>query len=294
MIADAVTAGLRRITVEDEEYPPQLRELYRPPEVLWACGVRTIGEALGAPIVAVVGTRRATHYGLRATREIVSALARAGATIVSGMARGIDAAAHQATLDVGGITVAVLGTGADVPYPRGHVALHRTIAEQGLILSEFPPGAKAGPGSFPRRNRIIAGLASLTIVVEAPAKSGALITAKDALDLSRDVAALPGPIDSPQSQGCNELIRDGAHPITSVRDALLLAKLDVSYGTAARPVITDAAEVRVWEALARGGASIDELCARTSLPVAECMSAVTGLEVRGIVECAMTGEVRRR
>jgi DNA processing protein len=281
--------GLTLVTIIDEQYPEQLRNLHDPPPVLWSRGDWS---TLQAPVIAVVGTRRATSYGRSVAEEIVSALVRGGASIVSGMALGIDAVAHVAALKGNGRTIAVLGTGADIAYPRGHTALHRDIAARGLILSELPPGAHSGAGSFPRRNRIIAGLASLTIVVEAPARSGALLTANFANDLGRDVGAIPGPIDSPQSQGTNELLRDGAHVITSVADALRLAGLEPQ--AKIQPRLADDGETRVWMALERAAASLDELCARVALPVAQCMATVTALELRGIIECAMTGEIRRR
>ncbi len=289
LLATGSAGGIALTTIADAWYPPALLELNAPPAVLWSLGSWDI---LTAPVVAIVGTRRATSYGHRMARAVAGALARGGATVVSGMALGIDAAAHVAALDAGGRTVAVLGTGADVAYPRGHMALHRDIAARGLVLSELPPGARSDAGSFPRRNRIIAGLATLTIVVEAPVRSGALITARDALDLGRDVAAVPGPIDAPQSEGTNELIRDGAHVITSVADALALAGL--SAPTAGTPDLRDDAEARIWTALQAGAATLDELCARAALPVAHCLSTITSLELRGVVECALTGEIRRR
>ncbi|MEP6493782.1 MAG: DNA-processing protein DprA [bacterium] len=289
MLVSAAARGLRLITNLDESYPATLGDLHNPPAVLWARGELS---ALREPVVAVVGTRRATSYGLRVTREIVTALARGGASIVSGMALGIDAAAHMAALEVGNHTIAILGTGADVAYPRAHVALHRELGIRALVLSEMPPGARSDPGSFPRRNRIIAALATVTIVVEAPARSGALLTSGHALELGRDVAAVPGPIDSPQSVGTNELIRDGAHVITSTADALRLVGLEVL--PKLRPEISNATELRIWNALEPGAATLDELCARAAIPVTECMVAVTGLELRGIVECALTGEIRRR
>lgn len=247
---------------------------------------------LSGPVVAIVGTRRATAYGLRVTRELSSALARGGACVVSGMALGIDGCAHRAALDVGGRTVAVLGTGVDVAYPRAHVALHSEIGARGLLLSELPPGAHSHGGSFPMRNRIIAALSPVVIVVEAPFKSGALITAHHAMDLGRDVAIVLGPIDSPQSQGSNELLRDGAHAIASIADALSLAKLAPQPRSG--PQLDDEIEMRLWEALATGAASLDELCARAAVPVAQCLTAVTALELRGAIECALTGEIRRR
>ena len=288
-IANGAERGLSLCACGDAGYPPQLLELNDPPPVLWSVGTWS---ALEAPIVAIVGTRRATSYGLRVARELASALARAGACIVSGMALGIDAAAHHAALEANGHTVAVLGTGADVAYPRANTALHRRIRMDGLVLSELPPGARADKGSFPRRNRIIAALASLTIVVEAPLPSGALITAREALDLGRDVAMVPGPIDSPQSSGTNEYLRDGAHVISSIDDALMLAGFPRRSIKA--PDLENATERRVWEALGQGAASLDELCARSGLPVAPCMATVTALELRGVIECALTGEVRRR
>lgn len=281
--------GLSLAVAGDAAYPRQLAELHSPPRVLWSRGDHGV---LDAPVVAIVGTRRATRYGERVTHEIAAAFARAGVCVVSGMALGIDACAHRAALDAGGKTVAVLGTGADIAYPRAHTALHREIGARGLLLSEFPPGAKSGPGSFPRRNRIIAALASLTIVVEAPQRSGALITARDALDLGRDVAAVPGPIDSPQSVGSNNLLREGAHVLTSVGDALRL--MGVEAPVKLEPELHDDDETRIWNVLESSAVSLDDLCARTTLPIARCLSAVTQLELRGVLECALTGEIRRR
>ena len=281
--------GLRFITQFDELYPPQLLHLNDPPPLLWSLGDWSV---LREPVVAVVGTRRATSYGRRVTQEVAGALARAGATIISGMALGIDAIAHASALEADAATIAVLGTGADVPYPRGHIALHRTIAAKGLILSESPPGAHAGPGSFPKRNRIIAALSSLTIVVEAPERSGALSTADRALNIGRDVAAVPGPIDSPQSVGANRLLARGAHVIAGVDDALCLAGLAPIVPK--RPQLNSEAEKRVWTALENVAASLDDLCARVSMPVTQCMTTVTDLELRGIIECELTGAIRRR
>jgi DNA processing protein len=207
------------------------------------------------------------------------------------MALGIDAVAHRAALDAKGRTVAVLGTGADVTYPRRHAALHREIAARGLVLSEMPPGANCHGGSFLNRNRIIAALARLTIVIEAPVGSGALNTLERAGELGRDIAAIPGPIDSPQSRGCNESIRDGAQIVASVADVLSLAGLPPQPHTG--PRIDDPAETCVWSALERGAATLDELCLRTNLPVSQCLAAVTGLELRGAITCALTGEIRR-
>lgn len=282
-------APVHVVGVGDVAYPSLLEDLPDPPDKLWWIGDWNV---LQKPLVAVVGTRRATSYGLRITREIAGALARGGACVVSGMALGIDGAAHRAALENNGATIAVLGTGADVAYPRSHSTLHREIIQRGLVISEMPPGARSHGGSFIKRNRIIAALARLTIVVEAPFGSGALWTARTAMDLGRDLGIVPGPIDSPQSQGANEFLRDGAHPIVSVADALCLAGLAPERH--AEPRVDDEVEMRIWAALADGAATLDELCARSALPVAQCLTAITTLELRGAIECALTGEIRRR
>ena len=273
----------------DIEFPTALNDLPAPPRGLYALGSL---RALDAPTVTVVGTRDATPYGERMTREICMRLARAGACVVSGLARGIDAAAHRAALAEGGLTVAVLGTGIDVPYPAGHRELHARIAERGLVLSESPPGQRAIKGCFPRRNRILAALSPVTIVIEAGLKSGALLTANLAADLGRTVGAVPGPIDSPMSEGTNNLLRDGAVVIATVDDALMLAGVREQRG-AARTDFGEREE-RVMRELRRGAADLDALATRTALPARECMMAVTMLELAGAVECTLTGEVRIR
>jgi DNA processing protein len=272
----------------DSAYPAALSDCPDPPRTLWARGDLALTER---PCVAIVGTRRATAYAERVTRELARTLARAGACVVSGLARGVDASAHFGALEVGGATIAVLGTGLDVVYPKGHAALQRDIGEKGLLLSEVAPTNAAHGGSFPRRNRIIAALASTTIVVEAGVKSGALITATHALEMGRTVAAVPGPIDVPQAQGSNELIRDGAVAITSMADVLALIGLTTPIRLSELEV--GGAERLVWDALALGGADLDSLCFRAGLPAHEGLAAVSALELRGLVECALTGEIRR-
>lgn len=273
----------------DPEYPTALEDLTHPPDQLYAIGDRSM---LEGPIVSIVGTRDATAYGLRVTRVIAGALARAGVSIVSGMARGIDAAAHHAALEAGGRTVAVMGTGIDVPYPSGHRALHQLLSERALVISENGTGVRANKGAFPRRNRIIAALSDVTIVVEAGEKSGALNTAEWATDLGRTVAAVPGPIDSPQSVGTNDLIRAKNSMIASIEDAFSVV------GVFAPPrepdVELDDKELRIWKALADGGLDVDSLSARSSLPARETLTAITSLELLGRVECLITGEIRRR
>jgi DNA processing protein len=280
---------VRAIEIGDADYPAPLRDLPDPPRTLWCIGDI---EILARPTVAIVGTRRSTMYGERITRELSGGLARAGACIVSGLARGIDGVAHAAALDAGGLTGAVLGTGVDVCYPPSHRALYHRIESAGVLLSELPPGAHSHGGSFPQRNRLIAALAKLTIIVEAPVESGALITGTAAQELNREVAVVPGPIDSPQSEGSNLLLRDGAHPITSVADALSLVGLTPTVHSLKEPADPD--QSRVWRALREGAADLDTICHRASLPVQRCLAAVTALELTGAIECALTGEIRKR
>ena len=281
--------AVHSIALGGDGYPKALNDLPSPPRQLYVLGTLA---TLDAPVITVVGTRDATPYGERMTREICSSLARAGACIVSGLARGIDAAAHRAALAEGGRTTAVLGTGIDVPYPVAHRELHERIAERGLVLSENAPGQTATRGCFPRRNRILAALASVTLVVEAGRRSGALVTAERALELGRTVAAVPGPIDSPQSEGSNELLRDGAIVIATVADAMTLLGLSAPRRTK-RDEFGEREE-RVLRELRRSPADLDTLAARTTLPARECMMAVTLLELAGAVECTLTGEVRIR
>ena len=284
-----MSESIRAIPIGHADYPSAFHDLPDAPPVVWCIGDLDV---LSTTVVAIVGTRRSTLYGERMTRELAGALARAGACVVSGMARGIDGVAHTAALDGGGLTGAVLGTGVDIAYPASHRALYQRIAKSGVLLSELPPRAHSHGGSFPQRNRLIAALAKLTIVVEAPRKSGALNTAGHARELNREVAAVPGPIDSPQSEGSNLLFRDGAHPITSVEDALALAGLTPPVRTLREPADPD--QSRVWQALRYGPADLDTICHRSSLPVQRCLAAVTALELNGSVECALTGEIRRR
>ena len=288
---DAERCGARLLLLGDPDYPEQLLHLVDPPPFLCALGDLSV---LTRPSVAIVGTRRATPYGERVTQALAGALGAAGVCVVSGMARGIDAAAHRAALARGGTTAAVLGTGVDVAYPVGHRSLHATIAERGVIVSEFPCGSRAAPASFPRRNRIIAALGKLTIVVEAGERSGALITAEHALDLGRDVGAVPGPIDSPQHVGSNGLLKSGAHTILGASDVLSILGLA---DPAARPdvaVTLQGDERAVWLALADGATPIDLLTERAALTPRRSLAAVTALELAGLIEALPTGEIHRR
>lgn len=273
----------------DARYPAALED-HLPPEQLWCLGDTALLAA--APMVAIVGTRNCTAYGERTARGLAAAVARAGGCVVSGMARGIDAAAHRGALEAGGRTIAVLGTGVDVAYPASHRALHREIAHQGLVVSEMPPGQAAFKGCFPRRNRIIAGLGTVTVVVEGGHKSGALNTSGIALKLGRDVAAVPGEIDNPQSAGSNTLLRDGAHVIVSIDDLLQLAGLQPV--PARRFVPRNVEEASIVDILRGGEATADVLSLRSGLPVARCFATITALELEGAIECTLGGAVRLR
>lgn len=291
LAADATRCGATLLLFGDDAYPSPLLQLYDPPPYLCVLGDLSM---LARPTVAIVGTRRATPYGERVTHALSGALAAAGVCVVSGMARGIDAAAHRAALGRGGYTAAVLGTGVDIAYPVAHRSLHASIARQGVVISEFPCGSRAGPASFPRRNRVIAALARLTIVVEAGERSGALITAEHALDLGRDVGAVPGPVESPQHVGSNGLLKHGAHAILGADDALSLLGLP---DASARPNVGDTLagdERAVWTALADGATPIDLLTERAALTPRRSLAAVTALEIAGLVETLPTGEVHRR
>lgn len=279
------------LTPDDPRFPEELRDLgeHAPLQLFGRGAIDTLEHR---PRVAIVGTRRATAYGLRVTRELASAFARAGAVVVSGMASGIDGAAHRATLDAGGLTIAVLGTGLDQVYPRSHRALHAEVAERGLLLTELYHDDHGMKFTFLHRNRLIAALCSVVIVVEAPERSGALNTFEHAAVLGRTIGAVPGPIDQPQSAGANSVIRDGGTIITSVEDALALAALTPPPRVPRGHPNGDAA--RIWNALSSGGLDIDTLCAKSGLPASQCMAAVTELEIAGSIECAMSGVIRRR
>lgn len=273
----------------DPRYPASLNDLDQPPARLFAIGdVGTLDDS-PARAVAIVGTRDATAYGLRVALGLAEALAEAGAVVVSGLARGVDTAAHQGALRASRPTVAVLGTGVDVPYPAGNRGLHRAVASAGLVLSESPPGTKAFRGCFPRRNRIIAALTHMTVVVEAGFKSGALNTASQALDLGRVVAAVPGPIDCPTSAGCNALIRDGAQVITTVDDAIALMGLSRKRTASRIPVGDD--DATVFAEIMRGVSTVDALIESTGLPPRAVAGAIGRLEVAGLAATSHDGRI---
>lgn len=211
----ACSCGARLVTYFDEDYPVMLRHIYDPPIVLYQKGNLDLSRCVS---VAVVGSRRASHYGLAMAEEIGWSLSSAGFNVVSGMARGIDTAAHKGAMAAGGKTTAVFGTGLDVVYPPENRNLMEKIMRCGTCVSEFPMSTRADRLTFPRRNRIISGLSLATIVVEAGAKSGALITADYAVEQGREVFAVPGQVDRGQNAGCHKLIKDGAHLYEKIED----------------------------------------------------------------------------
>jgi DNA processing protein len=231
----------------------------------------------------MVGSRTHTRYGADVCRYLAGGAARAGLVVVSGMARGIDALAHAAALDVGGGTVGILGNGLGVTYPSANRALYDRMQAHGLFLTEFPPGERPNAGSFQRRNRLISGLARVTVVIEAREKSGALITVDCALAQGRDVLAVPGPITSPTSVGCNRLIQSGAKPVLGLRD--LLEEYGLAVESAATPRLDDLTpeERRVWESLAGDPRHVDALAEAAGLEPSGALAVLTDLELKGIV-----------
>jgi DNA processing protein len=274
--------GVSVITWSDAAYPEHLREIADSPPILYLKG-----ELLSADrwAVSVVGTRRVTAYGRQVVERLVAELARSGVTIVSGLARGVDALGHRVALEAGGRTLAVLGSGLDRLYPTEHAALARDIAARGAIITEFPLGTPPDAVNFPRRNRIISGLSMGTLVVEAGETSGALITADFALEQGREVFAVPGSILSPASAGSNRLIQEGAKLVASARDVLEELNLTaVAQHEAVREALpeneTEAALLRV---LSSEPVHVDELGRTSALPVAEVSSALTMMELKGLV-----------
>ena len=288
-------AGVQFVTLEDDAYPTRLRAIEIPPHVLFVRG--DIAALSARRSVAVVGTRRPSEAGRRVAARIAAALSRAGALVVSGLAVGIDGAAHAAVVAEGGVTVAVLGSGHDRLFPPGHRRLAEAIIEcGGAIVSELPPEVEPTPGTFPRRNRVISGLADATVVVEAGARSGALLTANWALEQGRECFVVPGAIDSPASAGCLAYLREfpaQARIVAGVPQLLedldLVDLPDPLDGTALAPpvaaVLVELGEGarRVAAALVHGLTTVDELVAATTMPVAAVLGALTLLEARGLV-----------
>lgn len=279
-VAASVSAcGARVIAWGDPEYPISLMDLADPPALLYARG-RDLGSL--AWRVAVVGSRRCSALGREVAVDIGRSLASAGACVVSGAARGIDTGAHRGALDAAGTTVAVLGSGIDVLYPPGSRGLLQEIEAAGAIVTEYPPGIPAEPFRFPARNRIVAGLARALVVVEGAAGSGSMISVDHALDLGREVFAVPGPVTSPLSEVPLALIRDGAVMIRGADDLLADLGLDVAPATLAGPSELPPDELRVFEGL-RSPCLPDAVARAASVSIPEAVAALTRLELRGLV-----------
>ncbi len=282
----------------DDGYPPLLREIPDPPGVLFALGRFLPADRLA---VAIVGTRHATHYGCRQAARLATSLAQAGITVVSGMARGIDTAAHQAALAAGGRTIAVLAGGVLKPYPPENAALARQISQQGCLCSEAPPTMPPVGGMFPKRNRLISGMTLGTVVVEAAARSGALITARLAWEQNREVFAVPGPIDSRQSTGPHRLLRDGAKLVATLDDILaelgpLAHTVQHDDGSSIRAPVElalNAIETQVLQAIHVEGSLLDQITASCGLPVPRVLATISVLEARGLVQRVSGNRVLR-
>lgn len=291
-------AAARVLCVVDEAYPPLLRTIHDPPPVLY---LRGDGDLLLRPQLAVVGARRASSAGLRAARDIAAALAGAGLVVTSGLALGIDGAAHRGALDAGGGSVAVMATGIEQIYPRRHAALARDLLAGGCLVTEFPPGCGPLREHFPRRNRVISGLALGVLVVEAALPSGSLITAGTALEQGREVFTLPWSIYHPAGRGCLQLLRDGAALVQGVED--LLQELQAMVGLqralslpAPAPVEqprVECVDERLLRLIGDGCVAVDELARHSELPLARVVAALSALELAGRVRRQVGGYSRR-
>lgn len=293
--------GVEFIPVCDERYPSVLREIHDPPIGLYQKGPWRWGR----PAVAIVGSRRTTLYGQSIAKRFGAELAKAGFCIVSGLARGIDTAAHEGALSVDGMTAAVLGNGMDIIYPPENLDLFRRIATTGAIVSEFPFGRRADRQSFPMRNRIISGLCAAVIVVESDVSGGSMITAKFAGEQGRTLFAVPGRIDQATSRGCHALIRDGAILCSSIEDifdelnylgGLRPAKDGGGDTASAQPAIEWSAEERaIFECLSDGALlTLDDIADRTSLPLGVLSPAMMMLELKRILVRRMDGAYELR
>ena len=280
------------IAWDDPDYPRALLELGFAPPALFFVGRR---ELLNRPALAIVGSRNATAQGAENARAFAHALAQAGLTIVSGLAVGVDAAAHVGALTAAGSTLAVVGTGLDRVYPASNRELAHRIAEGGGLISEFPPGTPPREKNFPRRNRLISGLARGVLVVEAALSSGSLITARYAGEQGREVFAIPGSIHSPLSKGCHKLIREGAKLVQTAQD--ILEELGITAPTSDAATQDEnpanASERSVLQALGGDSADVDTLVARTALPSDVVVAALTNLELAGQVAAIPGGNWQR-
>jgi DNA processing protein len=280
--------GARIIAFADSGYPEYLKELRYPPIVLYAHGLDI---PAADNLIAVIGSRNPTHYGLNAAERMGMGLAKRGAGVVSGMAMGIDAAAHWGCLRSGGFPVAVLGTGVDVVYPASNRKLWEQVVQRGLVLSEFPMGTPPEPRNFPIRNRIISGLSKGVVVVEASRKSGSLITANFALDQGREVFAVPGSIDSFKSTGTHMLIKQGAKLVENADDVLeefdgIYRSDPITGGTGAAPELPpdlDPTEKKIVEHIGEYPVHVDHIVRMADTSAGEVLATLMKLELRGII-----------
>lgn len=293
-------AGASITTLFDEDYPESLRTINDPPVVLYHRGTWTPHDQRRA--LAIVGSRLATPYGRLTAGRFARELAESGVTIVSGLAKGVDTEAHRATLEAGGRTIAVIGSGLNHLYPADNEGLAAAIADgRGAVVSEFPMNLRPSRTTFPMRNRIISGWSKATLVIEAPLRSGSLITAHQAVEQGRLVFAVPGPVDRPQSEGCHELIRDGA--ILAARPSQILddcgwsdfplqqaqLPLDVHQAKPAPSMVLDDDERLVCDEIARGTSTIDALCAATGMGAAGLMPILARLQIGRLIVPAPGG-----
>ena len=288
----AKKAGVSLLTWDDSDYPVGLKNIYDPPPVLYLRGRLEPGDATA---LAIVGTRRPSRYGLEQAERFGAALARAGFTVVSGLARGIDSAAHRGALKAGGRTIAVQGCGLSRVFPPENAELCQAVSEHGAVLSEFPMLAEPLAENFPKRNRIISGLALGVVVIEGPLRSGAMITARTASEQGREVFALPGRVDNPAAAGTNQLIKDGACLVRSLED--ILDELG-EVGQAMRPGTEDAdkpasrlplpanlseTEKAILASSSDEPMSVDEICVAANLSPGQVSSALTILQLKGLI-----------
>ena len=286
MERNKLEGGIGVITPEDTDYPALLKETKNHPKRLYYAG--DIG-LLRTRCISVVGSRTTTAYGRNTAKAIGAMLARSGVTVVSGMAAGIDTCAHEGALSEEGNTIAVLGCGVDICFPKENLSLMRRIKRKGLVLSEYPPGTEPVSYNFPRRNRIISGLSEMTIVIQARNSSGALITAEIAMDQGREVLAVPGNIDSQYNLGSNKLILEGADPLIRIEDLREVLGLGGRKEEVAFAKMTDL-ERRIYEAIEeRGELSADELCILLDDRAQRIAPVLSVLEIKGML-CSASGK----
>jgi DNA processing protein len=280
--------GIAILTDADPHYPRMLREIPDPPGLLFVRGTLQPQDGLA---IGIVGTRHGTAYGLRQAERLAGSLARSGLTVISGLARGIDAAAHRGALEARGRTLGILASGVLSIYPPEHAALAEQVIAQGALVSEQPPRSAPLAGTFPQRNRLISGMSLGVIVIEAGDRSGALITARHAMEQGRDVFAMPGNVDSRASRGCHRLLRDGAILVETADDVLehlgpLVETVPRQDGrTVHHPaeLLLNEAEQNVLQAVRGEATSIDEICAASGLPVPQVLATLSILEMRHLV-----------